>query len=123
MCYHFTSDCSFVQAIARYEKKRWKKYLIEMIDYCITLVPWQIHSLLTKTTLGDMPEFKGGTTDCSLPLIKPACVINATALTLCKADVQFEQVQFLCNVSWINSGEKKESFPLQGKLNLAIMTY
>jgi len=66
--------------------------------------------------LGDMPGFKDRTTDCSLPLIKPACIINDIALTLCKADVQFEQIQFLCNVSQPCGlgGRKKKSFLLEG---------
>lgn len=49
--------------------------------------------------LGDMPGFKDRIAYCSLPLIKPTCIINDIALTLCKADVQFEWIQYLCNVS------------------------
>lgn len=106
------SDCSFIQAIARYEKKRWKKYLIEMIDYYIIRVHRECICRCTKTMLGVMPGCKDRTTYRSLPLIKPASIINGIALTLCKADVQFERIQYLCNVSSASWGGGK-CFPLQ----------
>lgn len=66
--------------------------------------------------LRDMPGFRDRIAYCSLPLIKPTCIINDIALTLCKADVQFERIQYLCNVSQPHRKKKnfKKCFPLQG---------
>jgi len=43
-----------------------------------------------NTMLEDMLGFKGRTAYHSLPLIKPICIINNAAVSLCKAAVQFE---------------------------------